>query len=186
MKKYVFLIITMILMSLNLNSQNVFKAGTSALANYSTYGEKVNFLYGIDVAVEFGILKQWSVNVGAAAHYGSNENAWEVNRLAGNNQKDLLVGLESDIRYHFKEKYNGFYLGVGGDLKILNSKYFFPATENDPIPTLQDFEHSIGLTLGTYAPIGKLKLNPNLYIAGDPSSISEYPIHAKVGCNVVF
>lgn len=180
MKKLILVTLTLVALLSTLKSQNLYKVGVSTVISYDSWHEKVNTAYGIDGAVEFGIGERFSFNLGGAIHYGSNKNGWEENALVGKNQLDFLAGIESDFRYHFKKRYEGFYLGLGGEHKFYQSKYYFPVTESDPVPTFQGFEHSFGVALGTYLKVGNLKLNPNFYIGGSPFGV-DYPVKAKVG-----
>ncbi len=166
-------------------AQNHFKIGPSAMVNFADIDE-VNVPIGVDVAYELAMLRKLSLNLAATVHYSKFESRFRENQIKEIFQEDLLVGAQADVRYHFRKRYRGLYLGVGADTKMLTAKNFFPPSENDPTPTLANLEINMGVSTGFYFNMGKLLINPNIYMGANPGDQNEYVFHTKVGLAIGF
>ncbi len=163
-------------------AQNNFKIGPSMLVNlvFLDINKRVATPLGGEISYEFGLSDRFSVNLAGNIHYGEQESDYWENHLNNFKQKNLLIGSQFDVRYHFKGLYQGAYVGVGGDVKYFNSKNYWEAkTDGDPKATFSDYEYNAGVAFGTYVPLKHGALNPNFYLGGELSQYNEYIVHAK-------
>lgn len=167
-------------------AQNAFKVGPSALINVGIFNEEITKPLGIEMGYEIGMGERFSLNLAGTVHYGEFENKFLENRVNEIKQKDLYIGSQADIRYHFNQRFKGAYLGIGTDIKHLTSKNYFIVTTEDPIPTLVNVEFNAGISYGFYISLPSGYLNPNIYIGGNPTDQNENELHAKLGLNYVF
>ncbi len=166
-------------------AQNHFKIGPSALINANLFSQSISTPIGGEISYELGLSDHFSVNLAGNIHYGEEESIFLENRTNKIKQKDLLIGTQVDVRYHFKGIYNGSYIGIGGDVKHITAKnYFTSQRDGDPNAIYADYDFNIGASYGIYIPLKYGYLNPNIYIGGNPDS--EYELHAKLGMNYVF
>lgn len=164
--------------------KKMLKVGPSALFNISTWDEKIYPTYGIEVSYDLPFFAKFSLNLAAFTYYGEHKSVFDKDVVV----KDLLLGVQPEVRYHLHERFNGMYLGLGGDIKHLKSENFAPASSTDPNPTLNGTEINVGASVGWYMPfLGGSKINPNIYVGGDPSrQQNEYEFHCRAGVNISF
>lgn len=179
--KQTFLPFFLLLCSFGATAQNLIKIAPSLLINYHGFDEKVYLNIGGEIAYEFSLPKKQSIHIAGTAHYGEHKNEFAEDIT----QKNLLIGVQSEYRFHFDGLYKGAYIGAGFDAKHLTSKNFFPPTPNDPVPTLVNWELNLGLSYGGYFRISeKLYYNPFVYLGFNPSDQNEYTIHCKIGLSI--
>lgn len=168
-------------------AQNVFKIGPSTLININFFNERIVIPLGGEIGYEFRLNDYFSVNFAGSIHFIEHRSRFRENRINKINEKELFLGTQLDIRYHFKALYQGSYIGIGADAKYWNAKNYFPAsTDGDPNAIASDNELNIGMSYGVYIPLKYGYLNPNIYIGGNPTDQNEYELHAKLGLNYAF
>lgn len=176
-------VITTLFSATSLSGQNTFRIGPSALLNASFFDDKVYTAFGGEVAYEFGILSRISINVAGTIHYGTHPNTIDPTFT----EKDLLIGIQPEFRFHFQERSNGLYLGIGGDVRHLRAVNFTPPVSDDPKPTLSDWELDFGVSFGAILPISfGNTINPFVYIGYNPFDGSEYDLHSRLGVTLGF
>lgn len=167
-------------------SQNAFKVGVSELINVGFFNEGITRPLGIEIGYEVGLKERISLNLAGMVHYGEFESRSSENRINKILQKDLYIGAQLDLRYHFNQRFKGAYLGFGTDIKHLTAKNYFTVTAQEPVPTLVNVEFNAGISYGFYVSLPSGYLNPNIYIGGNPTDQNENELHAKLGLNYVF
>ena len=173
-------------------AQHLFKIGPSFMYNVSFFDEIFYASFGGEISYEFGIGRKFSLNTALIFHRGQHENPYTNPPIT---QTDFLTGIQPEFRIYFKERYNGGYFGIGGDIQYFFSKNYF---EPDSVygSNFSSIEVNFGLSLGFIAPINKenlnfnihrdLYVNPILYIGFNPSDFNEYELHARLGLNFGF
>ncbi|MCI4668189.1 MAG: DUF3575 domain-containing protein [Bacteroidia bacterium] len=188
MKNLNYLIVfSLVLFSSTLHAQSLFKLGPTFMAAYSDMHATVSPAAGIEVSYEVGIHEKFSANFAIMGMYGHNR--LEEDKIPYV-QHDYHLGGQIEVRYHFKERYKGNYVGIGMDQRLLTAVNFFPPIPNEEdAGTLEDWETSVGVSYGAYFETKKGKrLNPYVYAGVDPrafggNTINEYPAFLRFGLN---
>lgn len=184
MKRSTTAILIVLALSISVKAQSKFKVGPSALFNISTWDEKIYPTYGLEVSYDMPFFTKFSFNVAAFTYYGEHKNVFDKDVVV----KDLLFGVSPELRYHLHERFNGMYIGVGGDIKHLNSENFFPPSSNATTSSYAGTEVNLGASVGWYMPfIAGTQINPFLYVGGAPSTQqNEYEFNCRLGLNLSF
>ncbi|MCG8574070.1 MAG: hypothetical protein MI810_04240 [Flavobacteriales bacterium] len=159
------------------------KIGQSFLFNASFWEGKLIPCWGGELAYEFSPVEGISFSLGGMAHYGFFRKEYDDTPVFL--EHDFLIGIQPDFRIHLQDMYNGFYLGFGGDMKLLVARNFFPPTPNDPTPTYVGIEMFLGATVGTYYQLShQASLNPFFYFGIGNQNNNEHELNFRLGMNL--
>jgi len=168
-----------LLSSFHIEAQNRLQLGSSVLMNISFFDGMPYFNSGIQTAYEIDLPGNKSLYIAATANLGEHRNfmSYEIK------ETDILLGIQPEIRFYTREKYQGPFFGVGIDLKHLWAKnYFLPYNFN---PDYLSWESNIGLTYGKYIAIDHGRyIVPQIHIGFNPFGWNEYGFSTSLGLNL--
>ncbi len=166
---------------LPIEAQNRLQLGSSVLMNISFYDGMSYLNSGVQTAYEFDLPGNKSLYISATAHFGEHRNfmAYEIK------ETDILFGIQPEIRFYTREKYQGPFWGVGVDVKHLRAKNFFMPLPFNFNPDYVSWESNIGLTYGKYLPIDHGRyIVPQIHIGFNPIGWNEYGFSTSFGLNL--
>lgn len=185
-----FILLSFLFFGKSLSAQNIFKIGPSLMYSWSWFDDKLYLNFGVDVSYEFAIGKKSSIDIGAIFHYGDHKSIFDQNIL----RKNYFIGVHTEYRRYFKNRINGGYIGLGGDVQFYLADFEAPPGEH---PGKEGgLEVNTGISFGYLSPVDKeslnfsfardLYINPYVYIGFNAFDYNEYPIHARLGINIGF
>ncbi len=166
------------------SSQHLFRLGPSVSMTFESWSGTAFLSPGIGAGFETALGSRYSLSLTAAIQYGYQRSWMNPFELKGN----FLAGLRPEFRVHFTERYNGYYLGLGGDITYISTIYRYAYFPDYYKVYVRGIDLNIGGSFGKYIPIGNGKyINPELYIGFNPvADWNEYPANFRFAVNYSF
>jgi hypothetical protein len=145
----VFFLVSGLLICTLLSAQHHISLGPSVAMNVDFFEYDMYPVFGGQIVYELPVRENHSFSIAGTVHYGTHANSFDATIT----EQNLLIGVHPEYRIHFKDRYNGSYLGIGGDVKHLTARNYFPPILGDDASTFVSWEFNIGLSYGAYIPM---------------------------------
>ena len=160
----------------------IITVGPSVQGTFSFWDEEGYLAYGASATVDFPFSKQFSANVGGNVHYGTYMPSGSPSERV---MRNTLLGVQGDIRFHFEERFDGWFFGLGAETQHLNAVNFFEPAPGDPTPTLIAWETKGVVSTGTFIKLKNGKyINPVFRLGVGPGN--EYELYSRFSLNFGF